>query len=34
MVVLLSGSTAFSQIHKTDSNAVRRSYNLNPLTES
>ena len=31
LVVLLSGSTAFSQIHKTDSNAVRRSYNLNPV---
>ena len=31
MVVLLSGSTAFSQIHKTDSSAVRRSYNLNPV---
>ena len=31
LVVLLSGSTAFSQIHQTDSSAVRRSYNLNPI---
>ena len=34
MVVLLSGSTAFSQIHKMerkDSSAVNRTYNLNPV---
>ena len=31
LVVLLPGSTAFSQIHQTDSSAVRRSYNLNPI---
>ena len=34
MVVLLSGSTAFSQIHKMerkDSSAVNRPYNLNPV---
>ena len=34
MVVLLSGSTAFSQIHKMerkDSSAVKRTYNLNPV---
>ena len=34
VVVLLSGSTAFSQIHKMerrDSSAVHRSYNLNPV---
>ena len=34
MVVLLSGSTAFSQIHKMerkDSSAIHRTYNLNPV---
>ena len=34
MVVLLSGSTAFSQIHKMErknSSAVKRTYNLNPV---
>ena len=34
MVVLLSGSTAFSQIHKMerkDSSSVNRTYNLNPV---
>ena len=34
LVVLLSGSTAFSQIHKMerrDSSAVHRTYNLNPV---
>lgn len=34
MVALLSGSAAFAQIHlteKTDSSALRRTYNLNPI---